>query len=978
MAEAAGKYSDVHQSWKRHLFNFDLAVQETKTPGLRKPQLAALYASLGHLVTSPSTTATVVMPTGTGKTDTMLGLLIAGRLARTLVLVPSDALRSQLLKKCDLKKLREIGAISEIALNPVVTVIRSGMSIDEVQQLAEANVIIATPQALQRFNGEALQGLADLCSHLIIDEAHHVAAHTWGRVKAAFKHKPCLQFTATPFREDNKPLEGTIIYNYPLKDAQNDGYFKPIEFHPVREYNLELADQVVADKAVELLRSDRDRGFNHLLMVRARSQKRAETLFELYQKHEDLSPILIHSKLRNRAKLMDDIVEKKHSIIVCVDMLGEGFDLPELKIAAIHDQHRSPAVTLQFIGRLTRVDPTLGDAKFVSNIANQKMDSQMAALYKESADWSAVIREVSNDKITREIEKETFIGQFSNAPDSEEILGLNPNPKISAVAYHVDQGNWQPERAQHFSQKREQLQFLSINHEQDTVIMVTRRETPVGWAQTSAITDTNWLLYLAYYHAPDNTLFVHSSGDETQLARFIGLIAKDARRISGEPAFRTLHGIKLMKLQNVGLSRARKDLRFTMHVGRDINAIITEIENGTAKKSNIFATGFEDGKRTTVGCSHKGKIWEMNSESIIYWIEWCKRASLKLNDASIKSSNVLKDVMRSDKIEDRWPQGLFYADWPVSIAIENEQKISLLYKGEVFNLLDVELGKPQRINDLTLTIPVTATALDGERQLQDITIRLRNDGYKVSCPELKIIFSEAESLEHYLEANALVLLVVDGSMVEGNYRSYSPNSLDFQLPRNLIDSWDWGTTPIQTESMTAARNFESVQGFTFNQIKDDYSFIFNDDGAGEIADLVAIRVSKDAILVDLYHCKYCPAKKGQKAQPRAQVEDVYEVCGQASRSVKWLYTHEKFFDRLMYRYQQSLPKGFDRILKGDPKDLELLRNRCHDHEMIFKFVIVQPAISAAKISPAQLAVLGTSYTYIKSVSAADIKVVTSQ
>ncbi|WP_258960079.1 helicase-related protein, partial [Klebsiella pneumoniae] len=90
-----------------------------------------------------------------------------------------------------------------------------------------------------------------------------------------------------------------------------------------------------------------------------------------------------------------EIVQKKYRIIVCVDMLGEGFDLPELKIAAIHDQHKSPAVTLQFIGRLTRVDNTLGDAKFVANIANQKTDHQMSELYKESADWGKIIRDVS-------------------------------------------------------------------------------------------------------------------------------------------------------------------------------------------------------------------------------------------------------------------------------------------------------------------------------------------------------------------------------------------------------------------------------------------------------------------------------------------------------------------------------------------------------------------------------------------------------
>lgn len=113
------------------------------------------------------------------------------------------------------------------------------------------------------------------------------------------------------------------------------------------------------------------------------------------------------------------------------------------------------------------------------------------------------------------------------------------------------------------------------------------------------------------------------------------------------------------------------------------------------------------------------------------------------------------------------------------------------------------------------------------------------------------------------------------------------------------------------------------------------------------------------------------------AAPGARVADVYEVCGQASRSVKWLYTGEKFFNRLMDRYQQSLLKDFDRVLKRTPQQLEILRNKCHDHEMIFKFVIVQPAISAQKVSKEQLAVLGTSYSYIKSISGSDIKVIVS-
>ncbi|MEA9491780.1 DEAD/DEAH box helicase [Xanthomonas campestris] len=978
MDDVVISHSDVYQSWQNHLFSFKLDDAETKALGLRKPQLAALYAMLGHLLVDPAAVATVVMPTGTGKTDTMLALIIAARMRRTLILVPSDALRAQLVGKCaELTTLRAVGVVSNVAHNPIVTTIDSKLSEAQVAELAAANIIVATPQALQLFDDAALGALVDLCSHLMIDEAHHVVAVSWSRIKAAFRGKPCMQFTATPFREDGLALGGRIVYNYPLRDAQIDGYFKDIEFHPVREYNLNLSDQAIADKAVELLRADLTAGYNHLMMVRAKSHKRAAGLFKIYKEHADLMPVLIHSKVPDRAKVLADIVNKKHRIIVCVDMLGEGFDLPELKIAAIHDQHQSPAVTLQFIGRLTRVDAALGDAKFVANIANQRTDHQMAALYKESADWGTVIRDVSEQKVTREVEKAEFSDQFADGDDAHLIFGLNPNPKISAVAYHVLPKDWTPQRAQGLDGRRELLRHFSINDEANTVIAITRRETLVGWAQTEEIIDTSWDLYLAFYDEAQNTLFIHSSGDDAQATRFLNLVARTSRRIVGEPAFRALHDIKLMRLQNVGLTRARKDLRFTMHVGRDINQVISDIEKGNATKSNIFATGFDGGMRATVGCSHKGKIWEMNSSPINYWVEWCKRMSIKLNDNTIDPSDVLKDVMRVEKISKSWPGGLFYADWPESIAIENEQRISLLFQGETYNLLDVELGKPDYRDAQTLVIPLWIAGDDGEdRVLTSIAINLLEDGYKTSCPGVKLLYPQEMALDAYLDAEPLVLLKVDGSMVQGNYRHYSLSGMDVKLPAGLLEPWDWGDTKIHQESMRAERRLDSVQGFTFSKIADDYSIIFNDDGKGEIADLVAIRESRGAIHVDLYHCKFCPMTN-DVAAPGARVADVYEVCGQASRSVKWLHTGDKFFNRLMDRYQQSLLKEFNRILQGTPQQIEILRNKCHDHELIFKFVIVQPAISAEKVSMDQLAVLGTSYSYIKSISGSDIKVIVS-
>ena len=72
---------------------------ERKKSGLRSPQIGAVHAILGYWTTDPAQPATVVMPTGTGKTETMLALFAERRFERLLVVVPSDALRGQLAGK---------------------------------------------------------------------------------------------------------------------------------------------------------------------------------------------------------------------------------------------------------------------------------------------------------------------------------------------------------------------------------------------------------------------------------------------------------------------------------------------------------------------------------------------------------------------------------------------------------------------------------------------------------------------------------------------------------------------------------------------------------------------------------------------------------------------------------------------------------------------------------------------------------------
>src|SRR5262249_8160222 len=139
---------------------------------------------------------------------------------------------------------------------PSVGVLRSGLdNAKEVETFCQScNVIVATMPMLATFTDMQQRALATQCSHLFIDEAHHVRATTWSRLREQFRGRPILQFTATPYRNDGKHVDGKIIFNYPLRKAQEEGYFNKITVRELWDY-VE-PDQAVALAAIDQLKAD--------------------------------------------------------------------------------------------------------------------------------------------------------------------------------------------------------------------------------------------------------------------------------------------------------------------------------------------------------------------------------------------------------------------------------------------------------------------------------------------------------------------------------------------------------------------------------------------------------------------------------------------------------------------------------------------------------------------------------------------------
>jgi len=161
--------------------------------------------------------------------------------------------------------MKEIGVISNEASYPITGLLRhKPKGLEEIDAFFEkCNVIVTTMCIMGQCSAEVRERMAERCPVLFIDEAHHIAAETWSECKENFEAKKILQFTATPYRNDDKPVGGDIIYNYLLRKAQEDGYFTTINFKPVVEFDYLKSDQVIAEMAVKQHIEDR-KNFDHI------------------------------------------------------------------------------------------------------------------------------------------------------------------------------------------------------------------------------------------------------------------------------------------------------------------------------------------------------------------------------------------------------------------------------------------------------------------------------------------------------------------------------------------------------------------------------------------------------------------------------------------------------------------------------------------------------------------------------------------
>ena len=532
-------------------------------------------------------------------------------------------------------------------------------------------------------------------------------------------------------------------------------------------------------------------------------------------------------------------------------MLGEGFDLPSLKIAAIHDAHKSIAVTLQFVGRFTRTGGDLtGDATAIVAQPDLDYDHALARLYAEDADWNELISQIAENAVGGEQRNEAFESGFIHSPELVTLKSLMP--KMSTVVYTTDEEQWNPDAITQVFDRDNLLTWPIPHNIQDGVAwFVTQEIDPVQWGDVKTVSDVTHHLYVLFWDRAKKLLYINSSNNSTVHSDLANAVCgRQAEIIKGETVFRAMHGIMRLTPTNLGVLDVRNSARrFSMHVGTDVSEGFTQATAKTKSSTNVFAFGYENGARVSIGASAKGRIWSRRaSTSLRQWVDWCQAVGAKLTDDSLGYADLLKNFIRPQAVTKRPKIVPLAVEWPFDLLQTLSEDTKIQTAGQSVALLnsDLVLSSHEPTGDIRFRVEVDHGSSD-EYALKftttGMTFRALGDEANVVTRQHTMLLSE------FLNKHGVLIQFEKDTVVEPPGILLKPDrNLPVFDPENLC-VLDWiGTklkkeVPIQAPDSVQARMLRQLQG------ERNWDILIHDDSAGEIADLVGITVREDGSLL---------------------------------------------------------------------------------------------------------------------------------
>lgn len=961
----------------------NLAAQKlVPNQGFRAGQLGALHAAMAHYSVY-SDPAIICLPTGYGKTSVMMALPFLVQSKRVLVVEPSNALRKQVSSHfAELSTLKRIGAISADLANP--SVLRHEgrpQSEEDWQVLENHDVVVSTPGSSSP--AVAPGASPDLFDLIVFDEAHHAPANTWAAYLEHYTEARFVFLTATPFRRDGQVIPGKLVYRYPVMKAVDEGAFHPVAFRAAPIQNAvddHHIDQVIAETAVNQLHQDLAAGYDHRLFVRAATINAARALVPIYQAL-GVNVEAVDSKITKRTqdRCEERLVSGDLQGIVCVDMFGEGYDFPKLKVAALHAPHRSLVPTIQFIGRFARVDQATGQATLIAPLP--RVLEAPSALLKEGVDLASMIDAAAQAEVAGDVAELEMVERLRLRRVAESNYDAVSPLAIELYAHVcVFRCTTPPIFAQIKEILGRDLRVVKQWASDDgaLTLVLTSDENPPNFATSDVLVNIRHDAFLLLYFADSQLCYIGSTRRTEKI--YLGLMdmvcPQSYRSLSYEETSRARAGLEGVRFFNVGLKNTTFNSQSETYrtlTGPAAERAVTAGDSRAYAQGHFFGSGSSGGEKETIGASSSSRIWSNQRLSIAEFYQWVARLDGRLAGNAPFSETRL-DVIRSATTLQRLPDLVIAGTWPRSgfktnprIRIRRPEDQRPLYSRLTeWDLADFDCRPLEDQLLFSIHSEEASANMRFSPQGRMVSLLDQNVGLEIeSASDLWM------PLADWLSEHPPMFYASDKSTFEGLNLMLAPQLQAVSLTKDDTQVIGWDECEIRVEFVIdndtekAREQRAELQGKrTVQEHLEQYLLglpnvvaLFYDHRPGEAADYIAVTVEANGnVDISLYHCK------GAGGDPSGgRVDDVYEVAGQLVKSVFYcdvsvLLAH--MADRMGQRF-----KSPSKFVVGDLQTLKDRLDATRATQLGFTVVGVQPGISNAEIDAhlADLMSFGISY-----------------
>ncbi len=900
---------------------------------LRRAQLGAIWGLGSHFARSEAP-AQIVLPTGVGKTAVMTVAPFLAPSTRSLVIAPSRFVRDQLATAFrTLGDMRASGVVPDDLDSPEVVVQKSRADESDWDRWRSADIVVGTVNVLSHGFPDVTRippGIFDL---LIFDEAHHLPATAWTAILDAVP-APSALFTATPFRRDQQRLPGEIAFSYSLRRAIDDGVFAPVTFVPVDVPHNADKDSALAQAAVNRLRSQEHSAAGSRILVRTATVDDARHLVSLYA---DLGVALdlvdASTSPRAFARTISSLNSGEKLGIACVGALIEGFDFPQLKIAAYHAPHRTLAPTLQFIGRLAR---TGGGVSGELLATRGDVTDETRELYREDQAWEKLLPDIVDAAVEQERRLRRYVHE-ARQDGTPEIAPLAFTPPKSVHIYRTN-GLVIDLDVSPSSIAGSDVVYRFFNAATNLLALVTRRIQHPRWLRTDALDFMSHALHLATWVENRAILFITTDSPPALKELRALLHAETAAPLGANDLTRLLSAAPISAYHSVGMRATRagqaRMASYRMLAGKRVEGAVSATEAVGTSLGHVMARAQGGRGSGTFGYSvQKSKLWEPDAaDSILAYRDWCVSCSDDLATATSANGLPGLDIPLADRFS-------AFPDNPIAALLDYrliDGAIPLRSGADDVVGAELEIIPTLVAGELRLEVWRGATLVWEGTQLRTGDIRA---GSTVELSGVDPSTGEIVEFAGLLELVPATVFFGDGSSIQGGWLTPAPQQLPDLAP-DAVDPWDWAGVETTSEfsddpdRLTVMRHIEGIAGSLG-------TWSIRDHGSGEIADVIAIEDTAQGVTVTLFHCKSASSTSAQ-----SRVDDLYEVLGQAIRSVRWVAQGPVFWEQIDQRLES---RSFTIILSGDGAGLRAAIKEWAQQPPLTEFhiVAVQPGITAA-------------------------------